>query len=136
MVRFGRVAPTIPVQDMNRALQFYRDLLGFEVRFTNGNPIGFAIVKQGDAELHLGVDPEKAGSFHAHLMVDDLDAVHERLKLAGATIRQAPQDQPWGLRDMIIIHTRRATLVCPRDRAEGVKTLVEAAKAKYGEKYL
>lgn len=84
MVRFGRVAPSVPVKDLHRALQFYRDLLGFDVQFTNGDPISFAIVTQGDAELHLGVQPAKAGSFHAHLMVDDLDGVHERLKQAGA----------------------------------------------------
>jgi uncharacterized glyoxalase superfamily protein PhnB len=35
-------------------------------------------------------------------MVDDLDAVYERLTQAGATIRQGPKVQPWGLRDMII----------------------------------
>lgn len=103
MARFGRVAPSVPVKDLDRALQFYRDLLGFEIQFTNGNPISFAVVKQGEAELHLGVQAAKAGSFHAHLMVDDLDAVHDRLREAGATIRQPPKIQPWGLRDMVVV---------------------------------
>jgi len=102
MATFGRVAPSIFVADMPRALHFYRDVLGFSVTFTNGNPISFAVIKQGDAQLHLGVAPGKAGSFHAHIMVDQLDAVYERLVQASATIRQAPKIQSWGLRDIVI----------------------------------
>ena len=102
MSNFGRVAPTIPVADMNRALQFYCDVLGFTVTFTNGSPVSFAVIKQGDAELHLGVQPGKAGSSHAHLMVDELDPVYERLQRARADIRQAPKVQEWGLRDIVI----------------------------------
>ena len=102
MAKFGRVAPSIPVADMQRALQFYRDVLGFSMTFTNGNPISFAIIKQGDAQLHLGVAPGKAGSFHAHIMVDHLEAVYQRLVQASATIRQAPKIQSWGLRDIVI----------------------------------
>lgn len=102
MATFGRVAPGVPVTDMDHAIRFYRDLLGFEVGFTNGSPVSFAVLKQGDAELHLSAEPAKAGSFHAHLMVDDLDGVHERLQQGGATIRQPPKVQPWGLRDIVI----------------------------------
>ena len=102
MATFGRVAPGVPVTDMDRAIRFYRDLLGFEVRFTGGSPVSFAVLKQGDAELHLSAEPAKAGSFHAHLMVDDLDGVHERLQQTAATIRQPPKVQPWGLRDIVI----------------------------------
>ena len=102
MATFGRVAPGVPVADMDRAIRFYRDLLGFEVQFTNGSPVSFAVLKQGDAELHLSAEPAKAGSFHSRLLVDDLDGVHERLQQGGATIRQPPQVQPWGLRDIVI----------------------------------
>lgn len=102
MPTFGRIAPSVPVADMDRALAFYRDVLGFAVTFTNGNPICFAALKQGDAELHLGVQPAKAGSFHAHLMIDELDPIYERLQQAGTTIKQPPKRQPWGLRDIVI----------------------------------
>ena len=102
MATFGRIAPTVPVADIERSLRFYRDVLGFEVQFTNGEPVSFAVVKQGGAELHLQVQPGKAGSLHAHLMVDDLDLVYERLQHAGAAIRQPPTVQPWGLRDLVV----------------------------------
>jgi catechol 2,3-dioxygenase-like lactoylglutathione lyase family enzyme len=102
MATFGRVAPTVPVTDIQRSLRFYRDLLGFEVQFTNGDPVSFAVVKQGGAELHLQLQPGKVSTLHAHLMVDDLDPVFDRLQQAGAAIRQPPQVQPWGLRDIVI----------------------------------
>jgi catechol 2,3-dioxygenase-like lactoylglutathione lyase family enzyme len=102
MATFGRVAPSIPVADIQRAIQFYRDVLGFKVSFTNGEPVSFAVMSQGGAELHLGVQPGKAGSSHAHILVDDLDAVYQRLVRTGATVRQAPQVQEWGLRDIVI----------------------------------
>jgi catechol 2,3-dioxygenase-like lactoylglutathione lyase family enzyme len=100
---FGRVSPTIPVTDINRALRFYRDVLGFDVAFTNGDPISFAVIKQGDAQLHLSVQPDKAGSTHTHLMVDDLDGIHDALRQAGIPIRQPPSVQPWGLRDLVVV---------------------------------
>jgi catechol 2,3-dioxygenase-like lactoylglutathione lyase family enzyme len=102
MATFGRIAPGVPVADMDRALWFYRDVLGFEVKFTNGDPVSFAVMKQGDAELHLGIERGKAGFLHAHLMVDDLDLVYERLQRAGANVRQPPTVQPWGLRDVVV----------------------------------
>jgi catechol 2,3-dioxygenase-like lactoylglutathione lyase family enzyme len=102
MAIFGRVAPTIPVTDIDHALRFYRDVLGFVVAFTNGDPVSFAVIKQGDAQLHLGVQPGKAGSMHAHLMVDDLDGIHNALRQAGIPIRQPPTIQPWGLRDLVV----------------------------------
>jgi catechol 2,3-dioxygenase-like lactoylglutathione lyase family enzyme len=102
MPTFGRVAPAIPVTDLERALRFYRDILGFTVAFTNGNPPSFAVIKQGSAELHLTAQNSKAGAAHAHLLVDDLDTIHERCLQAGAEVRQPPKVQEWGLRDIVV----------------------------------
>ena len=40
-----------------------------------------------------------------------------------------------GLSEMIIVHTRDATLVCPKNDAQKVKELAEQVKAKFGERY-
>ena len=40
-----------------------------------------------------------------------------------------------GISDMIIVHTRDATLVCPKNEAQRVKELVGKVKEKYGERY-
>jgi mannose-1-phosphate guanylyltransferase len=36
---------------------------------------------------------------------------------------------------MIIVHTRDATMVCPKSEAQRVKELVGKVKEKYGERY-
>ena len=40
-----------------------------------------------------------------------------------------------GLSDMIIVHTKDATLVCPKSEAQRVKELVGKVKEKYGNRY-
>jgi mannose-1-phosphate guanylyltransferase len=40
-----------------------------------------------------------------------------------------------GISDMIIVHTRDATMVCPKSEAQRVKELVGKVKEKYGERY-
>jgi mannose-1-phosphate guanylyltransferase len=41
-----------------------------------------------------------------------------------------------GVSDMIIVHTKDATMVCPKRDAQRVKELVAKVKGKFGEKYL
>jgi mannose-1-phosphate guanylyltransferase len=41
-----------------------------------------------------------------------------------------------GVSDMIIVHTKDATMVCPKRDAQRVKELVGKVKEKYGTKYL
>ena len=46
---FGRIAATITVSDMPRALAFYVEVLGMTKTFENGNPVGFVILKKDAA---------------------------------------------------------------------------------------
>ena len=41
-----------------------------------------------------------------------------------------------GCEDMIVIHTPRATLVCPRDRAEQIKDLYNAVEQTFGKDWV
>jgi catechol 2,3-dioxygenase-like lactoylglutathione lyase family enzyme len=99
---FGRVAPSIYVCDMARSLEFYGNVLGFSVVFTNGSPLSFAVLRQDDAFVHLSLRPGSAGSCHAHIMLSDLDSFYEKLIRSGAIIRQPPKVQSWGLRDIVV----------------------------------
>jgi catechol 2,3-dioxygenase-like lactoylglutathione lyase family enzyme len=109
--RFDHVA--ITVHDMERAVGFYRDLLGFEVLgqllLDDGN---FKIVylRLGEAHLELfafrgaatetavGV-PDTVGGFkHLALQTSEVDAVAARLKAAGVTFTVEPMDAAGGVR--------------------------------------
>jgi len=77
------------VDDVDAAIEFYRDQLGFEVEM---NPApGFAALSRGDLRLFLnapgaggagvaGGKPEPGGWNRFQIEVDDLDAYIERLE--------------------------------------------------------
>nr|WP_269801935.1 MULTISPECIES: VOC family protein [unclassified Sphingomonas] len=54
---YGRAAPTVPVRDIAAALPFYRDVLGFDIVLTNGDPVGFVVLMKDAAEIHLSRAP-------------------------------------------------------------------------------
>ena len=102
-LRFGRIAATLPVRDMEQALAFYRDTLGLEVTFTNGDPVGFAILRMDDAELHLTLQKNHTPRTYnvAHMIVSDVGEVHDRCVSGGARIVKGMRDQEYGLRAFV-----------------------------------
>ena len=102
-VAFGRIAGTVPVTDVSRALGFYRDILGMSVTFTNGDPVGFVILKRDAAELHLTLVKGHKGGGHnvAHLMVTDAAGLHDHLASNGVRIVKGLRDADYGLRGFV-----------------------------------
>jgi catechol 2,3-dioxygenase-like lactoylglutathione lyase family enzyme len=99
-VHFGRLAPTLPVADMPRAVAFYTTVLGFRNVFENGSPTGFVILKKDAAELHLSLHKNHKASVQnlAHLMVDDAAALHDHLESHQVRIIKSLRDADFGLR--------------------------------------
>ena len=102
-IRFGRIAAMLPVKDIDRACDFYTKALGFTKVFENGTPVGFMILKRDQAELHLTLQPNhKAASFNvAHMMVDDVDALHAICQQHGLRIIKSLKDKDYGLRAFV-----------------------------------
>jgi catechol 2,3-dioxygenase-like lactoylglutathione lyase family enzyme len=84
------------VDDIEQAVSFYRDLLGFVVEMQAGQ--GFATLQKDDLRLYINVPgaggagsaggvPEPGGWNRFQLDVTDLDAVVERLRSDGAAFR-------------------------------------------------
>lgn len=99
-VRFGRVAPMVSVSDLPRALRFYCGVLGFQVAFENGDPVGFVILERDAAELHLNLDRQHRATTQnvAHLMVTDATALHDHLVAHDSAIVKGLRDADFGLR--------------------------------------
>ena len=102
-IRFGRIAAMLPVKDIARACDFYTKVLGFTKVFENGSPVSFMIFKKDQAELHLTLQPNhKAAPFNvAHMMVDDVDALHAICQQQGLRIIKSLQDKDYGLRAFV-----------------------------------
>ena len=102
-IRFGRIAATMPVKDMELACAFYVDVLGFRKIFENGDPVSFMILKRDVGEIHLTLQPDhKAAHFNVvHMMVDNVDALHDACRGAGLKIIKELQNKDYGLRAFV-----------------------------------
>jgi catechol 2,3-dioxygenase-like lactoylglutathione lyase family enzyme len=108
------------VHDPDRALTFYRDALGLELRndvargeyrwITVGAPsqpgVGIVLTNYlngspADTET-LDALIAKGALNGVHFCADDLDAAFELARSGGAEIVQEPTDQPWGTRDFAV----------------------------------
>jgi catechol 2,3-dioxygenase-like lactoylglutathione lyase family enzyme len=102
-IGFGRIAAMLPVKDIRKAHDFYVNVLGFTRTFENGTPVGFMILKRDQAELHLTLQPaHKAPPFNvAHMMVDNVDALHAICQQQGLRIIKRLQNKDYGLRAFV-----------------------------------
>ncbi|SDO63593.1 hypothetical protein SAMN05660199_02343 [Klenkia soli] len=100
---FGRTAPGIPVRDVDRAVAFYVDVLGMTVSFTNGDPVGFVILRREGAELHLTLVRDRPAGTHnvAHLLVEGAAELHDHLVAHGVRIVKGLRDADHGLRGFV-----------------------------------
>jgi catechol 2,3-dioxygenase-like lactoylglutathione lyase family enzyme len=93
----------ISVADQDRALRLYRDVFGLAEKYRAGEVVALAL-PGGDLELLLHERPPTSGlaGVAVSLLVDDVDAVTAAAETAGATVVDAPADQPWGERQAVL----------------------------------
>lgn len=81
----------IPVEDLDRAIGFYRDVLGLQFLFSA--PPQMSFFRCGNVRLLVGVHekgrPRERGS-QIYFSVGDIHAVHETLSGRGVTFHAAP----------------------------------------------
>jgi catechol 2,3-dioxygenase-like lactoylglutathione lyase family enzyme len=96
-------ASVFHVSDLERALAFYKDVLGFQETFRHGTYVGLMI---GQVPLHLTLGgPDCArptGGGTVYIFCDAVDAFYEQLAARGARLRSAPANQSYGMRDFIV----------------------------------
>src|SRR5690606_9012236 len=98
--RFLAARPNLPVSDVTRSVEFYRRVLGFEVR-VDAPEFGLAVVGKEGAEIAL-LHAESPTPGGCYVSVQGVDALHERCVEAGAVIAVALETHPWGMRDFVV----------------------------------
>ena len=101
------------VDDVEKSIAFYTELLGFET-LTDASP-AFADVKRGNLRLLLsgpqssagrpmpdGETPGPGGWNRIHFIVDDIDTEVGRLRDAGATFRNEVVEGPGGKQILLL----------------------------------
>jgi GNAT superfamily N-acetyltransferase/catechol 2,3-dioxygenase-like lactoylglutathione lyase family enzyme len=97
--------PVFAVSDVPETVRFYRDVLGFESEWLWDNPPTFGGVRWGKAHVMFCLQPEmkgKAEGLQHWFKVDDIQAVYDRHKSAGAPIISDIANKPWGLREYTV----------------------------------
>lgn len=102
--RLESIAPAFAVHDLSRALQFYQDVLGFDVAWTWGEPATLASVCRDAVEITLAqrADARPSGPSRAYLRLTGIDAYHARIAAAGAKIVVPLGERHYGMRDFRI----------------------------------
>lgn len=92
---FGSPTPVFRVKDVEASIAYYRDALGFELRFGWGE--GFACVARNSCSLFLTTDNQSQGRMWIWIGVEDVRALHKKYVASGAKIRNPPNNFEWGL---------------------------------------
>ena len=104
--------PVLAVRDMAKAVEYYRDVLGFHVDFVEGDPPVHARVcadpSYSAPTVHIRFEPLAAGaapnpSVYLWLHVaTGLDRLFEVYRGRGVKMIREPEDRPWRLRQFVI----------------------------------
>src|SRR5882757_9388422 len=101
MSSIGRPVPELPVADVERAQQHYRDVLGFEIGWLYpGKEIG-AVSRGNVAIFFRKREPPFEPAVH-WVFAEDIDASYLELKSTGANIVEPLEKKPWGLRQFTV----------------------------------
>ena len=103
---FPSAVPEIPVTNVDKAAEYYVNVLGFSFDWGNDQG-GIGGISQGDCRMFL-----TNTSFHQHYGNEgrvvvwlnlngkqEVDELYNRWKQAGARVLAEPEDKPWCLRE-------------------------------------
>jgi catechol 2,3-dioxygenase-like lactoylglutathione lyase family enzyme len=103
---FPCAVPDIPVSDIDAALDYYENRLGFHIDWGAGE-LGLAGVSRGDCRMFLA-DPDfrraygNKGPILTWLNLgskDEVNELHRQWTESKATLLSAPESKPWGLHE-------------------------------------
>ena len=99
------------VTDMERAVRFYRDELGFAVEYLYGEPPYYGLIVREGAAVNLRhvdrlpIDPEmrdRESLLAATIVVRNTKALFLSFKTAGVRFHQSYREEPWGAHDFVV----------------------------------
>ena len=108
-VRLSEVSPSFTVNDLQKSLAWYQDVLGFSVdeRWERDGKLLGVSLRAGATTFMIGQDDWKKGrdrkkgeGFRLYCTTkQNVDALARRIKARGGALDSEPADQPWGTRD-------------------------------------
>lgn len=103
------IAPQFLVDDLDRAVAYYRDQLGFELEFKYQS--FYAAVSRDGFAIHLKCAPKLSADrehrkqnehLDAYIAVSGIRDLFSELKLRGAQVLKPPEERPWACVDFYV----------------------------------
>jgi len=98
-IQCHHVFPTLQVADINAALQFYTEKLGFAERFVWGDPVTYAGIMLDKTTVHLALVKENRNKAEVNFLVSNANALYTTHQANEVTITVPIDDREYGLRD-------------------------------------
>jgi catechol 2,3-dioxygenase-like lactoylglutathione lyase family enzyme len=107
--RLSAIAPQFLVDDLDAAIAYYRDKLGFEVDFTYES--FYASVSRDGLPIHLKHAPKTVSDrahrkqhehLDAYVAITGVETFYQELKSRGARITKPLEERPWGHQDFYV----------------------------------
>jgi uncharacterized glyoxalase superfamily protein PhnB len=108
-LKMRSASPSFTVNDLEKSLGWYRDVLGFAVdqRWEDKGKLVGAQLRAGNATFMVGQDDWKKGRDRKKgegfrmfcTTTQNVDTLAKRIVARGGKLDQGPRDQPWGMRD-------------------------------------
>jgi uncharacterized glyoxalase superfamily protein PhnB len=99
MARLTRVAPELPTANLQKALAYFEQKLGFRVAMQMPDR-GYAIIERDGVAIHFFQDGAAEHSpVGIHIFTPDLEALYTEFQQSGVNFSQGILRKPWGNRD-------------------------------------
>ncbi len=106
LMRFPQAVPEIPVSNVDKAAEYYVNVLGFNFDWGNEEG-GIGGISQGDCRMFLTNAPFRQNYGNGERVVvwlnvaskQEVDELYRRWREAGAKVLDEPEDKPWHLRE-------------------------------------
>ena len=93
--------PQLPVADVEKAQQYYRDILGFDIAWIYPNKQIGAVTRGEVAIFFAKTNSPISPNIH-WIFTEKVDDTYEEFKQRGATIIEEIENKPWNLRQFAI----------------------------------
>jgi len=97
----GQPVPELPVADVERAQQHYRDALGFEIGWLYPDKGIGAVLREKVTIFFRKRERPFEPAIH-WMFAPDIDATYAELQASGANIVEPLETKPWGIRQFTV----------------------------------
>ncbi|MBD2058433.1 VOC family protein [Oculatella sp. FACHB-28] len=107
--KLGNISPFIPAgQDVEKAIAFYEQQLGFTIVYREGAPVTMAIVKRDSAQIVLQQNDDKhlAEWTTFRIQVEQIEQLYQEFQAKGGTMLHPNgklQTKLWGTKEFAVI---------------------------------